>query len=263
MPLTALVIAPHGAHAVPRLMAPDAADPVLHGAYLRAREESEADRVDTWVVVTPHGVRAEGAVTLSATAWAAGEVTGNDDVVAARHEVDLDLARAIHAEAEGLPLLPTTFGADVLPLDWGAIIPLHCLARADARVVVLCPSRALGFAPLVAMGAAIARAAEASPARVGLVASSDLCHTHRADGPYGYHPEAARLDAEILAAVEADDLGRLYALPAERVQSGKPDGLWQIAFADGARRVVPFRFAWAAYACPTYYGMMVALYRRV
>jgi aromatic ring-opening dioxygenase LigB subunit len=263
MPFSALIIAPHGAHAVPRLMDPEPADPVLHGAYLRAREESEADRVDTWVVVTPHGVRAEGAITLSATREAAGEVAGNRHSLSARYDVDLELARAIFAEAQGLPLLPTTFGADVLPLDWGVIIPLHFLARPDARLVVLCPSRSPGFAPLVDLGRAVARAAEASPARVGLVASSDLCHTHRPDGPYGYHPEALRLDREIVAAVEADDLDRLYAFPPERVEQGKPDGLWQIAVADGARRVVPFRFAWAAYACPTYYGMMVALYRRV
>ena len=55
-----------------------------------------------------------------------------------------------------------------------------------------------------------------------------------ADGPYGFHPESARVDAEVVAAVEANDLMRLIDLDEGRARDAAIDGLWQALMLAGA-----------------------------
>jgi aromatic ring-opening dioxygenase LigB subunit len=260
--LSLLAIAPHGAHALPALVPEGGHSRPVADALAEVRRRAEALSVETWVVITPHGIRIEGGITLSATEWAGGFLPSRAQPLGGRFPVDLELVAAVFDEAKGLPLLPVSFGASETPLDWGVLIPLAAVAAEGARVVVACPSEAAGFPNLLAFGACLGAAAERHGRSVAVVASADLCHTHSAEGPYGHHPEAAALDAEIVSRLSEPDWTPLYRLPAWRLAAGKPDGLAAIACLDGARQVAPFRAVLVVYDRPSYYGMAVALFHR-
>jgi aromatic ring-opening dioxygenase LigB subunit len=204
--------------------------------------------------------------------------------------VDMEFTQAViaAARAAGVPVAEVGYGgsdprAAVYPLDWGAMTPLwfaghdtplpgygYVTANYDLGdppltgppVVITTPSRALPRAAIVAFGRAVAAAAEASAKRVALIASCDWAHKHVAGSPYGYHPAAKDVDAQVVAAVRANEPLRLIDLDEELLGQVVVDGLWQLLALGGALEVVPMTVDVLSYEVPTYYGMLVATYAR-
>jgi aromatic ring-opening dioxygenase LigB subunit len=286
MPLIFAAILPHGFPLIPDL-SDDA------GGALRTREAmAEAGRrakaagVEAIVIAGPHGVRVEGAICLADTARAAGELAWQGRRVEMNVAVDGRLTDAIAARARArqIPLALAGFAGSrrdqsVLPLDWGLLTPLWFLGRGQDMpgygnvladppedesgppVVIATPSRSLPREMLIDFGRAVAEAAPADPRRIAFVASCDWSHTHGADGPYGFHHEAALVDAEVVAAVEANDLLRLIELDERRARDAAIDGLWQALMLGGALLERPMRGDLLSYEAPAYYGMLVATWQ--
>jgi aromatic ring-opening dioxygenase LigB subunit len=124
--------------------------------------------------------------------------------------------------------------------------------------VIVTPSRSLPRGTLVDFGRVVAEVSGAEPRRVGFIASCDWGHAHAATGPYGFHPESAAVDAEVVAAVQANDLMRLIDLDEGRARDAAIDGLWQALMLGGALDVTPMKVEFLSYEAPTYYGMLVA-----
>ena len=96
--------------------------------------------------------------------------------------------------------------------------------------------------------------------RIAFIASADLGHAHDRDGPYGFDPAAAEFDAAAVAAIEANDLGRLLTFDKEWVARAKPDALWQMLNLHGAIEGTALRGELLSYEVPTYFGMLCAAY---
>ena len=79
--------------------------------------------------------------------------------------------------------------------------------------------------------------------------------------PYGYHPESAVVDAEVVAAVTANDVLSLRDLTDERAQTAAIDGLWQLLMLGGALQDTGWPVDVISYEAPTYYGMLVATWQ--
>ena len=107
-------------------------------------------------------------------------------------------------------------------------------------------------------GEALADAAEQTGRRVALIASADQGHGHAADGPYGFTPRSAQYDADMKAAVEADDLPRLLDWPADYAKSAKADSYWQTLAIIGAQKRVPLRAKFLSYEVDHYFGLLCA-----
>ena len=171
-------------------------------------------------------------------------------------ETDRELAAAL-LEAD-LPILGVSYGGNdaataEMPLDWGTEVPLTFM-RAK-RVVVVAPARDRPLEEHIALGRFIASNKLLQGKRVALIASADHGHAHKTDGPYGFHPAAAKYDARLLETLGS---GRLDFLPlAEHVEAGKADSLWQLLVLQGALGEAA-TVDLLAYAAPTYYGMAVA-----
>jgi aromatic ring-opening dioxygenase LigB subunit len=285
MPLVFAAIAPHGFPIIP-----DLSDDADGGLATRAAMEEMSHRaaaagIEALVIAGPHGVRVNDAIALADTGRAAGRLSWQGKVVELNVPVDGPLTDAIAAAAtaRGIPIALVGYAGSrreqsVLPMDWGILTPLWFLGHgrnmrghgdvlADPPaedigppVVIVSPSRSLPREILVDFGRAVAAVAEADPRRIGFVASCDWAHTHIAAGPYGFHPEAAKVDAEVVAAVKADDLSRLLALDEARARDASIDGLWQALMLAGALQDVPLRGEFLSYEAPTYYGMLVAVW---
>jgi aromatic ring-opening dioxygenase LigB subunit len=189
------------------------------------------------------------------------------------------------ARERGIPIALAGYGGSrrdqsVLPLDWGNLTPLwflghnenmrghgDVLADPPARdigppAVIVTPSRNLPRETLVDFGRVVAEVSAAETRRIGFVASCDWGHAHAATGPYGFHPESAAVDAEVVAAVQANDLMRLIDLDEGRARDAAIDGLWQVLMLGGALDVTPMSVEFLSYEAPTYYGMLVAVWAR-
>ncbi len=285
MPLVFAAIAPHGFPIIPDLS--DDAEGAL--ATRAAMEElgrrAAAAGVEALVIAGPHGVRVDGAICLADTARAAGILAWQGRQVELNVPVDGSLTDAIAAKARerGIPIALAGYGGNrreqsVLPLDWGILTPLWFLGHgrnmpghgdvlADPPAedigppaVIVTPSRGVPRATLVDCGRAVAEAAANDPRRIAFIASCDWGHAHRPDGPYGFHPESAAVDAEVVAAVAENDLPRLIDLDESRARDAAIDGLWQALMLAGALEAVPMNVELLSYEAPTYYGMLVAVW---
>lgn len=324
-------IAPHGSEVIPELAAVGAAGGgtsvgapagvggpetlaealVKFGRLARAMEEigRRARRAEpnTIVVATPHNLRLDGGFTAVVTAeftagTLAAEAPGTAATVEASFPVDRELARDIadRARAAGIPVAGVNYGAlggpnSLIPMDWGALIPLYFMGNrtkgADpmdpaavagpagagagrpagpvrvtvgpwegAKVVLIGPSRDVPRQALVSLGEVVAEAAAASGRRVAFVASCDHGHAHLAGGPYGYDPASAVYDSLVCDIVKAGALERLLDLDPELVEAAKPDSLWQMLILLGVLRKVPLAGEFLLYEVPTYFGMLCAYY---
>jgi aromatic ring-opening dioxygenase LigB subunit len=283
MPLVFAAIAPHGFPIIPAL-----SDDAEGGLATRAAMEelgrrAEAAGVEALAIAGPHGVRVDGSICLYDTARAAGRLAWQGREVEMNVPLDGPLTDAIAtaARARDIPVAMAGYAGNrreqsVMPLDWGILTPLWFLGHdrnmpgygdvlADPPAedigppaAIITPSRSLPRPALVELGRAVAEAAQADPRRIAFVASCDWGHRHREDSPYGFHPEAAAVDAEVVAAVAANDPLRLIDLDEERARDAAIDGLWQTLILAGALELAPMRGELLSYEAPSYYGMLVA-----
>ncbi len=263
-------IAPHGGDILeeitddPRVMAKTRA------AMQELGRRFAATRPETVIVLTPHGFMVDGAISCGATAMAAGTL---GDIVSkqiqAAFDTDLAMVEAIFTEGatQQIPLARLVGDNEVeeavLPLDWGALIPLWYTAHTltpRPEVMVLAPDRRLPRETLVRCGVAIARAAAASGKRVALIASCDQGHAHDLQGPYGYSPASASHDAAMCDAIRENDLPRLLEWPESFMEAAKVDAYWQTIILAGALGHTPMQGELLSYEAPTYFGMAVAAY---
>ncbi len=263
-------IAPHGGDMLEEI----ADDPQVMAKTRSAMQELGrrfvAARPETVIVLTPHGIVVEGAISCGATPLAAGilgDVPGRQ--IQAAFNTDLVMVEKIFSEAVSQQIpLARLVGEDkveeaILPLDWGALIPLWYTAhilQPRPKVVVLAPDRSLPREALVRCGVAIARAAAASNKPVALIASCDQGHAHDASGPYGFSPASAEHDRAMCAAISDDDLPRLLQWPETFMEEAKVDAYWQTIILAGALGHTPLRGELLSYEAPTYFGMAVAAY---
>ena len=219
---------------------------------------------DVTVVVTPHTVHVEGAFAVVTAGSLAGSL--DEQGVELECAVDRALARRVleTLRAEGLPAVGVSYGSNdealaEMPMDWGTLIPLWFLggrAEQPAPVVVVSPARDRSLDDHVRAGRAIASACGGR--RAALVASADHGHAHDPDGPFGFHPAAARFDERMVELVSENRLGDALSLE-ELVDDGKADSLWQVLVLHGALGD-GFSVELLSYERPTYFGMLCAAF---
>ncbi|HEV2128400.1 MAG TPA: aromatic ring-opening dioxygenase subunit LigB [Thermomicrobiales bacterium] len=283
MPLVAAAIAPHGFPVIPALGDDVEGEGETRPALAAMGEFFRQQGVEAVVIAGPHGIRADGFFAVVDAARAAGTLHWKGRQVELNAPCDRPLIEAISMQAsdDGLPVARVSFAGNradqaVVPLDWGALVPLWFLghdqneantgnvladppsAPGGPPAVLITPSRSLDRKAMVAFGRSIASAIERDERGVGFIASCDWAHTHREDGPYGFHEAADRVDAIVVNAIRRNALMELIELPPEDVEHAAIDGLWQTLMLAGIQEVTPFDLQFRSYEAPTYYGMIVA-----
>jgi aromatic ring-opening dioxygenase LigB subunit len=215
-------------------------------------------RLEATIVVTPHNVHVDGHFAVVTAGNASGEFAEYELEVETHRELARTLLEVFGIES--IPAVGVSYGGNdvreaVMPLDWGALVPLWFLPRTP--VVVVSPARDRSWDEHVRAGAALARATGMK--RIGLVASADHGHAHDPEGPYGFDPGAKEYDERIVELVEANRLRGLLGLEPSLVERAKADSLWQLLMLHGALGD-GYTGELLAYEAPTYYGMLTAAY---
>jgi aromatic ring-opening dioxygenase LigB subunit len=259
-------IAPHGT--LPEAPVPGAEK--THEALAELGRRFDAAAPEATIVLSPHNVHVEGHFAVVLAGTLSGSLAEFDaPAVTLACPVDLELAmRAIVGlHDEGIPVVGASFGANdpvaaTAPMDWGVLIPLWFMGgRTEPQVpaVVVSPARDRPIEEHVRAGRALARAAEASPQRIALIASADHGHAHDPNGPYGFDPAAAAYDEQVVRLVSENRLSGLLELDPAFVEAAKADSWWQLAMLHGALED-GWRGDFLSYEASTYFGMLCAAY---
>jgi len=288
VPVVFCAIAPHGYPLIPVLSEDAEGALATRSAMVELGRRCAIAAPDVIVIAGPHGVRVDNAICLATVARAAGTLHWQHNAIEMNVPVDQGMTDGIvqTAQARDIPIALAAFAGhrrskSILPLDWGTMVPLWFLGHgSDMKghgdvlaaapptdigppVVIVTPSRLLPRAVLRDFGRAVVEAADRDGRRVAFVASCDWAHTHRDDGPFGYHPAAAEVDTLIVSAVRNGELAQLERLDEQVAEDAAIDGLWQVLMLAGVLDAIPMRHELLSYEAPTYYGMLVASYEPV
>ncbi|MGE5225223.1 MAG: hypothetical protein ACM3PY_22520, partial [Omnitrophica WOR_2 bacterium] len=234
-------IAPHGWLLLPFLGGP--ASPKASSSQAAMQEIGRrfaSARPDTLVVMTPHGLEVEGVFSLLDTPVVRGE-TGRDPSLSSsphsfslQFNIDQEFNEALvkAAQAENIPAARVKNKTmEPLNLDFATTIPLWFTAASlfpPPKIVVACAGSGLDWKIFPGFGASIRRAAESLGRRVGFIASADMGHAHDPNHRYGYDPASREFEQAVIAAIQANDLGRLLSYDEDWVKRAKTDAYGQL-----------------------------------
>lgn len=172
-----------------------------------ATETVAAWQPDVIIVSSPHTILYRDYFHIAPGDGAVGDMSrfGAPEVrIQASYDTLLREEIIRRAEAEGLHA--GTLGQRDPELDHGVLIPLYYLRKAGVR----CPIVRMGlsgFSPLdhYRLGKCVQDAVNALGRRAVFLASGDLSHKLKADGPYGYAPEGPQFDDAVTHTMASGD----------------------------------------------------------
>lgn len=150
-------------------------------------------------------------------------------------QVDTEFAALAEerAKAVGLPLMARAWrGAD---MDHAAFVPLYFVnQRYTAYHLVEVGLSGLSAEDHRRLGRVLAEAADELGRHVVYIASGDLSHKLKDDGPYGFAPEGPVLDKAICDCFASNDLEGLFRIDSELSRRGADCGLNSFRMMAGA-----------------------------
>ncbi len=205
-------------------------------AYREAARRIAALAPETVVVLSPHAVLYADYFHISPGKRARGDLRRfHADGVAVEAEYDTAFVETIAGEAHAEGISAGTMGERDKALDHGTLIPLRFLQQAGvgSKLVRIGLS---GFSPLVhyRLGKCIAKAAQTLGRRTVVVASGDLSHKLKEEGPYGFAPEGPAFDRELTAAMSAGDFLKFLTVSPEDAEAAAECGLRSCIILAGA-----------------------------
>jgi aromatic ring-opening dioxygenase LigB subunit len=125
--------------------------------------------------------------------------------------------------------------------DHGTLIPLRIIHQrfTDFKLVLIGISW-LGSDVHREVGKVVARIAEELKRRVVFIASGDLSHVLKKDGPYGYRPEGPVFDAEIARIFREGDLEALFHFDPAILEEAAECGLRSFQMMAGVLDGAPY-----------------------
>lgn len=248
---------------------------------------------DVIILSTPHGIELSNDYGLYLGSNASGFATIGSDlrINSTKHEYNVQISQIELAPKLSRNLmdklsnesvsgiLPFSDSEDI-PLRWGEVIPLLMIPMAnDTRkvqrrhLIWSHPLRRYTESPdmvpeLKRLGRLIFEWAEMINLDIAMVISSDLSHTHRADGPYGYSNKSQPFDDAIgqWATNPCENAPKLLERARSLQSEAKSCGFTGLVLLHGAlcheKGTSEFEATLLANQNVTYYGMMAATFER-
>ncbi|GAB6156367.1 AmmeMemoRadiSam system protein A [Desulfosporosinus burensis] len=201
----------------------------LDAYYEIARRLAQAE-VETVVLISPHAPLIKDGITLAVN----DSVQGNFTQFGAG-QVGLSFAsdpRIITQFTENLSRVVPMRGA----MDHGAFVPLYFLQKSgwNGKVVLV----GMPLERPEEYGARMGKILEDLPGRYALVASGDLSHRLKEDGPYGFDSAGPEFDQFIFKALQGD-AKKIADLPADLVEKAGECGYRSLRLGLAAKEGAP------------------------
>ena len=180
----------------------------------------------TIIIVTPHGVMFQDAVALSYEDKIYGDLEKfGVNNVSMELEIDKKLTNKIYELVynEGIPSVMVSnsllrkYNASVF-LDHGAMIPLYFINKYyKGYKLVHITYAPLSDIELYKFGIEINKAVEELNENAVFIASGDLSHKLKEDGPYEYSPFGEKFDKEFLGLLQKGDVKGVFSIDEETI----------------------------------------------
>ena len=237
MPMLGAILTPHPPVLLPEVGRGREREIAATGrAMEQAAREVARWNPDVLIVSSPHTILYGDYFHIAPGAGASGSMAafGAPQV---RMDVTYDAALRdeVIRRAGAAGLEAGTLGQRDPALDHGVLIPLYYLRKAG----VTCPMLRMGLSGFSALdhyrlGQCVAEAAEALGRRAVFVASGDLSHKLKADGPYGFAPEGPVFDEAVTKAMAAGDFLSFLTMDAGLCSRAAECGLRSFQMMAGA-----------------------------
>ena len=205
-------------------------------AYRAAAQQAAAWNPEVLIVTSPHCVMYADYFHISPGKGASGDMSAfGAPQTRLTVEYDEELRDELVCQVDEANIQAGTLGERDPSLDHGTFLPLYFLREAG----VDCPILRIGlsgFSPLehYRLGQCIARAADKLGRRAVFVASGDLSHKLKEDGPYGYVPEGPVFDNRVTDAMAAGDFLQFLTMDAGLCDRAAECGLRSFQIMAGA-----------------------------
>ena len=210
--LKAGYMVPHPPIAVPEIgMGEEKKIQATLDAFSAVGEDIAEIRPDTIILTSPHYVMYRDYFCISGESGAQGDFSQfGAGRVRFSVRYDQELINAITEEADAAGFPAGTAGMAESELDHGTMVPLYFIDKAYTEYkLVRIGLSGLSLKDHIALGKIIRKAVDNTGRRCVFVASGDLSHCQKQDGPYGYRPEGPEYDRQIMDVMRSGDLGRL------------------------------------------------------
>ena len=205
-------------------------------AYRTAAKQVADWKPEVLIITSPHQVMYADYFHISPGRGATGDMAAfGASETKLRVEYDAQLRDEIIRCGESAGLQVGTLGQRDPYLDHGTFVPLYFLREAG----VDCPILRIGlsgFSPLdhYRLGQCIAQAVENLGRRAVFIASGDLSHKLKDDGPYGFAPEGPEFDRQITGAMAEGDFLRFLTMDPALCDRAAECGLRSFQIMTGA-----------------------------
>jgi AmmeMemoRadiSam system protein A len=198
------------------------AEATVQGMQTMARELVSSEP-DTVVFLTPHGNVFSDCISCLLEPQLSGDLGSfGCPEVKSSHPNDLALVQELgkRAEARGISFLGITQAVAQrhqlnAHIDHGIMVPLYYLEKAGLgrKPIVAISVGYLEKVELYTLGKLIQEAADQLGRKVAVVASGDMSHRLKDEGPYDYHPDGPRFDQMIKDLLTRADVQGILNIP--------------------------------------------------
>ena len=237
MPMLGAILTPH-----PPVLLPEVGrgqEQEIHATDSAMR--TAAEQVARWdpdvlIVASPHTIMYGDYFHIAPGRGAVGDMSAfGAPQVRIQVQYDVPLRDEIVSRAQAAGLRAGTLGQRDPALDHGVLIPLYFLRKAGVE----CPIVRMGlsgFSPLehYRLGRCVAEAAEALGRRAVFVASGDLSHKLKENGPYGLAPEGPVFDEAVTKAMASGDFLQFLTMDPSLCERAAECGLRSFQMMAGA-----------------------------
>ncbi len=205
-------------------------------AYRAAAKQVAVWKPEVLIITSPHQIMYADYFHISQGRGATGDMSAfGASGTKLRVEYDAQLRDEIIRCGETAGLRVGTLGQRDPYLDHGTFVPLYFLREAG----VDCPILRIGlsgFSPVdhYRLGQCIAQAVETLERRAVFIASGDLSHKLKDDGPYGFAPEGPEFDRQITEAMAGGDFLRFLTMEPSLCDRAAECGLRSFQIMAGA-----------------------------
>jgi len=186
------------------------------------------------IVVTPHGTMFSDAIALSFENSISGSLKQfGASEVSMNFEIDMDITQEIMVKAgnSNIQTIKATgrtlkqYGREY-ELDHGALVPLYFVKDKYASFKLVHITYG-GLTPiqLYKFGKLVKEAVEASDKNAVFIASGDLSHRLKDEGPYDYSPDGEKFDKEIINLLKNGDVVEVFNINPEMIENAGECGL--------------------------------------
>jgi MEMO1 family protein len=195
-------------------------------------ERAAADQPQVIIVITPHGYTRGSLMTVSENTILSGDFSafGHSEIQLAFENNQLLVEKLLYAAKTNNLSLNTAIN----DLDHGALVPLYFLNRRLPPFMVVHIS--IGWGPpshIYENGRLLRSVFSEFDESVLLLASGDLSHRLKENGPYGFHPQGPIFDEMVKKAFENNRLPDLLSIPEKTTNAAGQCGLAPFILAAG------------------------------